>query len=416
MPVAVRSVVGARVKVPEPDASVVQQLGILRRHLGMDLAWLCRLDEAGSLVIQAHDGDAESFHVGPGVVVRGPHGDKERSVYWNVLSGRLPTVISDIREHPLARTLPAVTELELGAYAGAPVHDAGPLYGMVGAVAHTPRPGLGERHAQIIRLVGDLLSMTAHDLHRMWRRHNDNWRSVRRVLDAGGPRLVYQPILDLRTGRAVGVEALARFPEPPADPQRWFERAGDVGLGVELELAAVRRALDTLPALPAGARLAINTSPTTLAQGLPAILDAVDPSRLIVEVTEHERRIDDPAVLRAAGELRLRGARIAVDDVGAGYSGLSRLVHLQPEVIKLDRVLVQSIDTDPVRRATAIALVYIARELGSSVIAEGIETAGELAAVRDCGIGFGQGHYLARPAARLPSFAEPCPRPASTLA
>ncbi|MGF7234372.1 MAG: sensor domain-containing phosphodiesterase [Frankia sp.] len=397
------SILGTRVDVPEPDTAVVDLLGALRRQLGMDLAWLCRLD-GDQLVLQAQHGNGASFGVSPGTTVIGTPGERERRLYWRVLTGQLPPIIPDTWADPAIATLPAVTELGIRSYAAAPVHDDGRVYGLVGCLGSSPRPELDDRHAQVLTLIADLLSVSVRDLHRMWERSSRIWRDVRRVLDAGGPRLVFQPVVDLRRGTTVGVEALARFPDPPADPERWFAQAASVGLGVELELAAVRRALAVLPAIPSGARLAVNVSPTALTGGLLDLLPATSLTGLVVEVTEQERSFDNPAVLSAVQDLRARGARVAVDDVGAGYAGLHRLVHLHPEVIKLDRCLIHGIDTDPVLRAAAIAMVYLADKIGSGIVAEGIETAAELAAVRATGIGYGQGYHLAAPDSALPTF------------
>ncbi|SQD95438.1 Diguanylate phosphodiesterase [Parafrankia sp. Ea1.12] len=406
------SILGTPVDVPEPDTpdtpdtAVVHLLGVLRNQLGMDLSWLCRFD-GDRLVLQAHNGDGASYGVGPGTTVLGSPEERERTLYWRVLTGRLPPIIPDTLEDPRTAGLPTITELGVRAYAATPVRDGDRVYGVVGCIGRVPRPDLDSRHVQILMLIADLLSVSVRDLHRMWEHSGRTWRAVREVLDSGGPRLVFQPVVDLRTGSAVAAEALARFPGPPADPQQWFARAAGVGLGVELELSAVRRALGVLPAIPANARLAVNASPTALTGGLLGVLPDIDLTRLVVEITEQERSLDDPAVLRAARELRARGTRIAVDDVGAGYAGLARLVQLRPDVIKMDRCLIHGIDTDPVRRATAIALVYLAGKIGSRIIAEGIETAAELTAVRDTGIGYGQGNHLGAPDPMLPVFHRP---------
>ncbi|MCK9921719.1 EAL domain-containing protein [Frankia sp. AgPm24] len=386
------SVPGTRVDVRDPDTAVVDLLGVLRRQLGMDFAWMSRL-EGDRSVLQACHGDGAGFGLGPGSVTVWPEGEPTPT---------RPSCVPDTRMDPLASRLAVVAALGIGAYAVAPIHtDSGEIYGTVGCLAHDPRPDLDARHAQILTMVADLLGVSVRDLHQMWERSSHRWQAVRRVLDNGGPSLVYQPIFDLRTGATAGVEALSRFPTSATDPEQWFAHAASVGLGIELELAAVRKALPVLRRGPPSAQLAVNVSPSTLVGGLIDLLITsaahADLSRLVVEITEHESNFEDPAVLHAARELRNLGARIAVDDIGTGYSGLQRLVNLRPEVIKVDRCLIHGINTDPVRRATAIALVYIGQEIDSSIIAEGIETSAELAAVQNAGICYGQGHLLARP-------------------
>lgn len=222
---------------------------------------------------------------------------------------------------------------------------------------------------------------------------------IRRMLDEGLLFPVFQPIADLRSGRVLGAEALARFDtEPARPPDEWFAEAAEVGLGVELELAAVRAALACLDELPADAFLSVNVAPSTASDpALHRLIDEVPGERLVLELTEHTR-IDDYARLTGALDgLRERRVRIAVDDAGAGYAGLQHVLSLRPDVLKLDRALIRDIDTDPARRALAIGMVAFAAELDASLIAEGIETRAELETLERLQITHGQGFYLARP-------------------
>jgi EAL domain-containing protein (putative c-di-GMP-specific phosphodiesterase class I) len=194
-------------------------------------------------------------------------------------------------------------------------------------------------------------------------------------------------------------EALARFrTEPRQRPDRWFREAAEVGLGTRLELTAVRAALDHLPDLPAQARLSINVSPATATgAGIRAALASARADRVILELTEHVRVTAYRALDRSLRELRSRGVRLAIDDVGAGFANLRHVVRLRPDMIKLDVGLVQGVDTDPFKRALASALASFAGEIGASLVAEGISTPGQLEAVRALGVGFGQGFLLAPP-------------------
>ena len=145
--------------------------------------------------------------------------------------------------------------------------------------------------------------------------------------------------------------------------------------------------------------MSLNVSPeTVVAGGLADTLAAHAPERLILEVTEHAH-IDDYAPLnRALMRLRAIGVRLAVDDAGAGYAGLRHIVQLRPDVIKLDMSLVRHIDTDGARRSLTVAMRHYAEETGAKLIAEGIETEGELATLASLGVEFGQGYLLGRPA------------------
>jgi hypothetical protein len=118
---------------------------------------------------------------------------------------------------------------------------------------------------------------------------------------------------------------------------------------------------------------------------------------LVVEITEHELVSDDPAITAAIAALRERGARLAVDDAGAGYAGLTHVMRLKPDVIKLDRALTSGVDGDPVKAALIGSFVGYARDIHAVICAEGIETLEELTRLADLDVAFGQGYRLARP-------------------
>ena len=203
----------------------------------------------------------------------------------------------------------------------------------------------------------------------------------------------------LSNGTVVEVEALARFAGPPErGPDRWFAEAAAVGLGRQLELRAIDRALSLLPEVPGPVRMAVNAGPDTFCSSdLIDLLETSTPGRVIVELTEHVGIADYPALHRACKRLRTIGAEVAIDDTGTGFASLSLVLEVAPEIIKLDRELTADINLDPVRRALASALVTFGAEIGAKVIAEGIETAAELEVLTDLGIGYGQAFYLGRP-------------------
>jgi EAL domain-containing protein (putative c-di-GMP-specific phosphodiesterase class I)/DNA-binding NarL/FixJ family response regulator len=225
---------------------------------------------------------------------------------------------------------------------------------------------------------------------------------VERVADviAGGQLAVaMQPILDLGSERPRGFEALARFPSDPSrGPDVWFAEARRVGLGEELELLAVRRALDVLDQVADDAFLAINVSPATAElDALCEQLEGIGSGRVVLELTEHAPVDDYRALRRALARLRELGVRVAVDDCGAGFSSLSHVAQLAPEFLKLDGVLCRDMRS-PVQSALARALVSFAADIGSTVVAEGIEHGDDLAVLRDLGVQLGQGYLLAPPA------------------
>jgi EAL domain-containing protein (putative c-di-GMP-specific phosphodiesterase class I) len=216
-----------------------------------------------------------------------------------------------------------------------------------------------------------------------------------------------QPILDLVSGALSGYEALARFRRfPAAGPDDWFAAAHRAGCGARLEAVAVARALRLGADRPAGTVLSVNVSPNVIdSPELAAVLPG-DLSGLQFEMTEHQLADDDVAMLKALDRLRQRGARIAVDDVGAGYAGFKRLMAVSPDVLKLDRALITGVSREPRKIAMVEAIVHFAAQTGARVCAEGLETVEDLAAVTELAVGLGQGWVIGKPAAAFGSVEE----------
>lgn len=228
-------------------------------------------------------------------------------------------------------------------------------------------------------------------------------------LDSGAIETVFQPIISVRTGRLIGAELLSRFPGSERSPEEWFAGAVDVGLANRLDLLALETGLTAAAALPSDVYVSANVSPATLV--LPELMDlltrcALPPDRLVLEVTEHASVVDYGPLLAAVGAIRARGARIAVDDAGAGYASFRHILSLAPELIKLDRSLVSHIDQDPAKRALATAVVAFAGEMGATIVAEGIERLEEFRTTQALGIDAGQGYFFGRPTADWSTWSE----------
>jgi diguanylate cyclase (GGDEF)-like protein len=215
--------------------------------------------------------------------------------------------------------------------------------------------------------------------------------------DPEGLTPVFQPLVALATGQVSGYEALTRFKQPPKRfPDQWFNLAARVGLGGALEAHAIKKALE-VPGRPPGTYLSLNLSPSTLRA--PEVQDVLpeDLTGLVIEVTEHELASDDVALAADLADVRRRGARVAVDDAGAGYAGLQQLMRVAPDLIKLDRSLVTNIHEDPAKQALVDSFVRFGRRTGAQVVAEGIETEDELRVLSDLDVTYGQGYFLAKP-------------------
>jgi EAL domain-containing protein (putative c-di-GMP-specific phosphodiesterase class I) len=211
----------------------------------------------------------------------------------------------------------------------------------------------------------------------------------------------FQPIVELETGRILGMESLARFPlEREQAPERWFRRAWAAGVGPELEIAAVRKAVDLGWGLPKTAYQSVNLSPEVLISGrFEELLTELPWTRLVVEITEHLQIEDYQRLATPIGEIRARGGRLAIDDVGAGFASLRHVLSLSPDIIKLDRSLSHGLELSLPRAALARGLVACAHELGATVVAEGIETPEDVRGLQRVGATCGQGYLFGRPSA-----------------
>jgi EAL domain-containing protein (putative c-di-GMP-specific phosphodiesterase class I) len=296
-------------------------------------------------------------------------------------------------DHPYG---PMLARLGVRAHAFAPLRRTGDVIGVlvVGAASPDSTTRLTERVpalAEFAQITSALLAPQLADRNATER----VTASVREIIEHAAFDMAVQPIVDLATGSVRGYEALARFGDG-VPPDEHFRLARDVGLGPQLELACIRRAISEAGNLEPGAWLNVNVSPDVVMTGLLTDVLPHDDRVIVLEITEHEA-VTDYAAFRAA-VARLDGrVKVCVDDAGAGYASLRHIVELDPAFVKLDRSLVAGIATDAARQAVVAGMVRFAETAGLTLIAEGIETEDELAALRRGGVELGQGYLLGRP-------------------
>lgn len=225
------------------------------------------------------------------------------------------------------------------------------------------------------------------------------------VLDAG-LEVAYQPIVHLGSGQVIAYEALARPRHPEtSSPLEFFSALERAGLRLAGERVAFAAAMAGWSPRRQREKLFVNASPLTLVDDgfeVAELLELADrhdlaPSDLVIEVTESEAVDDIEALTLRVRRLRRLGIGVAVDDAGAGHASFRVITRLRPSYIKLDRDLVHGVDSDGARHAFIEAMVRFARQIGSRLIAEGIETEAELASLAGLGVEAGQGFFLARP-------------------
>jgi EAL domain-containing protein (putative c-di-GMP-specific phosphodiesterase class I) len=376
------------------EGIVESALAAVRHHLQMEVAYLSEF-VGGRSVFRAVDapGFEALAHVGGSMSLQ--------DVYCqHILDGRLPELIADTAREPFALAMPITKALPIGSHVSIPIrHPDGSAYGMFCCLSRRPNPSLNERDLAIMRIFAELVQreVTGALAERAAREAVE--ARIEAAIAGGGFTMLFQPIFELGKARPSGFEALCRFAiEPRRTPDLWFAEAASIGRAVELECAAIEAALKALEDLPENTYISVNAGPETVASGaLEPIFRARGPERIVLELTEHAAVADYPTLVRALAPLRLMGVQLAIDDAGAGYSGLQHILRLRPDVLKLDMALVRDVHADPARRALAAALAHFARETGAVIIAEGIESEAELGALRALGIQRGQGFLLGRP-------------------
>jgi EAL domain-containing protein (putative c-di-GMP-specific phosphodiesterase class I) len=391
---AFSDLISSRAELELGSASVNKFLRAVRRHLGMDVAFVSQFRSSDRVMRNV---DAQ----GPSPIQAGDAIPLKEGYCQHVVEGRLPELIPDTARVPAALAIPATAAIPIGAHLSVPIKLAdGSCYGTFCCFSFKADYSLGQRDLEMMRVFAEILADQINIDIVLAKSRAERVRRIESALSAGHPAIVYQPIYDLETHRIAGFECLSRFHlEPQRPPNEWFSEAHDVGLATALELAAIREALRGLEHLRSPLFLTMNCSPDIIADGsLYEVIKQAELSRLVVEITEHVHVDDYAALLHQLSLLRALGMRVAIDDAGAGYASMRHILKIRPDFIKLDISLTKNIDADSTQRALAAALIAFARETGATIVAEGIETEAELRTLKRLGICQAQGYYLARPA------------------
>lgn len=238
-------------------------------------------------------------------------------------------------------------------------------------------------------------------------------RHVPGSLDRGGRKRIrgvlgnrmlltaFQPIRELPAGKVAGFEALARFvSRDGASADTWFREAAAIGLGVDLEIAALHCALSAARDIPAHLFIAFNLSPATCTDPrVQALLENADlsPDRIVIELVGPLAAPELDGLIRVLAPLRRLGVRLSVDGSGADAASPEQILQLVPDIIKLDRSFVGGIIHRTDAQPLGMDVVELAKRTGAVLSAKGIESQEELAAVTEAGMATGQGYLLGRP-------------------
>ena len=370
-------------------------LQAIRSHLKMEVAFLAEFHDE-KRIFRFVDTNWEDSPVKIG------NGDPlEDSICNSIANGMVPELMQDARKNPEAAKLVVTFTMPIGAHLGVPIRlSDGSVYGTFCCFSRSADASLNQRDLQLLRTFAELASKMIERGRNLRAMKNSARQLISRVLHGDTMHMVYQPIFELNTKKTIGYESLARFADLPIrTPDLWFKEANEVGLGVELEVSAINNALLALPEFDPNTYISVNASPATIMSGaLRACLEQVsDLNRLVLEITEHDAVHQYEEIAASLKIYRSKGLKLAVDDAGAGYASFRHILNLRPDFIKLDVSLTRDIDTDPARRALTIAFVHFSRDTKTKLIAEGVETAAELATLVELGVCKAQGYFLARP-------------------
>lgn len=376
------------------SAILQRLLQATRLHMGMEVAFIAEFEQ-GQRTFRYVD---EAEHV---ALLKVGSGDPlEESYCQRVVDGRLPELIHNAQEVEEALKLPATKAVGVGAHLSIPIRlQDGSIFGTFCCFSFRANHSLNERDHALMTVFAEIAAeLIEQDVSRA-RKEEVYCERISGLLKNGGVTMVWQPVVDIMSKRIVGVEALARF--PPAHgkgPADWFDDAASVGLGHALEANAVENGLKILDLLEPDQYVACNASARALLEGkLVDLLNRAPLSRVVLEITEHDIVGDYAALSDFLAPLRRRGLRLAIDDAGAGYASFRHILHLRPDIIKLDMSLTHNVDSDVGRRSLASSLVSFAREINCKLVAEGVETIGELNMLAELGVHSAQGFYLHRP-------------------
>jgi EAL domain-containing protein (putative c-di-GMP-specific phosphodiesterase class I) len=378
-----------RSKRSDTDLKVAELLRTAKNSLGLSLTFLSRLD-----------GQVQHLEVVESSIPFFRDGQTQpqaTSLCQAILDGKLPSVITNVAKLPEAKRLPAAKFPRIRSFVSVPVTlSDGSLYGTFCAAGFTADNELSKRDRALMEVLASAAATVIEPGVQERLRESAILERLQPIIQLGGPTVLLQPIVRLTDGARAGAEALSRFPaEWGMPPDEVFAEATSIGRGIELELLAFQRAADLLSEI--SGYMAINFSPETLLdQRCLELLADLPAERIVLELSEHDPVFDYEVLTAALHPLRQKGMRLAVDDVGAGFSSLRHILLSTPDVIKLDRTIVAGVATDQVLHTLVRSLVDFGHGAGAEVVAEGIETREDAETLRNAGVDYGQGWYFAR--------------------
>ena len=377
------------------EAKLADLLALVRKHLDMDVAFISEFinDER---VFKVVDNPSENQIVKVGNV------DPIKETYCQkITDDKLSPIITNTYANPITKAIPVTEKLGIGAYIGVPINlSNGKLYGTFCCYKSHHDESLNDRDLSFLNIISEIATgLIEKNLSKSISRNHAK-SAIEQIISDNDISIYFQPIFSLKNNKVAGFESLARFfTTPYKTPNVWFKEAKKVGLNEALEMLAIKNAVTNIAKFNNSTYIAINCSPSHILSGaLENTLQNIDCTRLVLEITEHSPISDYEKMRTALTPLRKRGLRLAIDDVGAGFSSFQHILELEADIIKLDISLTQNINTDKRKFLLAKALCGFAKAIYCTIVAEGIETEQEFNSLRKLNVDSVQGYFIGRPA------------------
>ena len=378
------------------EAKLADLLALVRKHLDMDVAFISEFinDER---VFKVVDNPSENQ------IVKVGNADPINETYCQkITDDKLSPIITNTYANPITKAMPVTEKLGIGAYIGVPINlSNGKLYGTFCCYKSHHDESLNDRDLSFLNIISEIATgLIEKNLSKSISRNHAK-SAIEQIISDNDISIYFQPIFSLKNNKVAGFESLARFfTTPYKTPDVWFKEAKKVGLNETLEMLAIENAVTNIAKFNNSTYIAINCSPSHILSGaLENTLQNIDCTRLVLEITEHSPISDYEKMRTSLRPLRSKGLRLAIDDVGAGFSSFQHILELEADIIKLDISLTQNINTDDRKFLLAKALCGFAKAIDCTIVAEGIETEEELNSLRKLNVDSVQGYFIGRPAA-----------------
>ena len=376
-------------------AKLANLLTLVRKHLDMDVAFISEFinDER---VFKVVDNPSENQ------IVKVGNADPINETYCQqITDNKLSPIITNTKANPITKAMPVTKKLGIGAYIGVPINlSNGKLYGTFCCYKSHHDESLNERDLSFLNIISEIATGLIQKSLDKSVSYNHTKSTIEQIISDNDISIYFQSIYSQLNNKVVGFESLARFfTTPYKTPDIWFEEASKVGLSESLEMLAIKNAIANMAKFNNTTYIAINCSPSHILSGaLERTLQQIDCTRLVLEITEHSPISNYEKMRAPLRPLRNKGLRLAIDDVGAGFSSFQHILELEADIIKLDISLTQNINTDDRKFLLAKALCGFAKAIDCTIVAEGIETAEELNSLRILNVDSVQGYFIGRPA------------------